>query len=134
MRKPYQRSLRNVSLILNRDLERRDVQNEIFKETSNDIFMAITIAGCSAIEPDPMGQSEELAKEPLASQSLLLQKEPKVQAENKPSKPSREELLAALYRGERLINFPRLSLGLRDNLRFRFVHQTNPSLKTNRSC
>ena len=37
-------------------------------------FLAITIAGCSAIEPDPMGQSEELAKEPLASQSLLLQK------------------------------------------------------------
>ena len=54
-------------------------------------FLAITIAGCSAIEPDAMGQSEELAKEPLASQSLLLQKEPKERAENKPSKPSRED-------------------------------------------
>ena len=79
-------------------------------------FLAIIIAGCSAIEPDPMGQSEELAKEPLASQSLLLQKEPKARAENKPSKPSRAELLAALYRGERLINFPRLLPALRDDV------------------
>ena len=79
-------------------------------------FLAITIAGCSTIEPDAMGQSEELAKEPLASQSLLLQKEPKERAESKPSKPSREELLAALYRGERLINFPRLLPALRNDV------------------
>ena len=79
-------------------------------------FLAITIAGCSAIEPDPMGQSEELSKEPLESQSLLSQKEPKAWVEKKPSKPSREELLAALYRGERLINFPRLLPALRDDV------------------
>ena len=72
------------------------------------LFLMITIVGCSTIEPDAMGENEELLEAP-----SLLKKEPKVQVENNTSKPSREELLAALYRGEHLINFPRLVPALR---------------------
>ena len=75
------------------------------------LFLMITIVGCSTIEPDAMGENEELLEAP-----SLLKKEPKVQVENNTSKPSREELLAALYRGEQLINFPRLVPALRKDV------------------